>query len=88
MQVVLDGELLGTTPVVARVRPNSLKVFVPRPAAPADEAVDEAAVEAGTTSVSAVAAKQGSVSITQADEKDLAVDNTPVVAPATTDQGE
>ncbi|KAF6255042.1 ATP-NAD kinase-like domain-containing protein [Scenedesmus sp. NREL 46B-D3] len=39
-KVVLDGELLGTTPVTARVLANSLRVLVPPPAAPHAE-VDE-----------------------------------------------
>lgn len=37
LQVVLDGELLGTTPVTARVLPRSLRVLVPPPAAPTAE---------------------------------------------------
>lgn len=36
-KVVLDGELLGTTPVTARVLPSSLRVLVPPPAAPTAE---------------------------------------------------
>ncbi len=35
--VVVDGELLGTTPLTARVAPASLIVLVPRPPAPAGE---------------------------------------------------
>jgi hypothetical protein len=38
LQVVLDGELLGTTPVSVHVIPSSLRVLVPPPVAPATEA--------------------------------------------------
>lgn len=52
-QVVVDGEILGTTPVTARVQPASLKVLVPRPNPEAGGAAAGAAAEASTGSPAA-----------------------------------
>lgn len=51
LQVVLDGELLGTTPVQARVLPGSLKVLVPSPAL---EVAEQVAKEAGIPKAAAL----------------------------------
>eukprot|EP00775_Hariotina_reticulata_P013012 gene13012-13141_t len=50
-KVVLDGELLGTTPVQARVLPGSLKVLVPSPAL---EVAEQVAKEAGIPKAAAL----------------------------------
>ncbi|GBF88835.1 lipid kinase [Raphidocelis subcapitata] len=63
-KVVVDGELLGTTPVSVRVLPGALRVLVPRPGAAPAPAPDGAAPEAaplelaprGAASAAAVAA--------------------------------
>jgi hypothetical protein len=51
VQVVLDGEILGTTPVKAKVLPGSLKVLVPPPAP--EGAAEEAETEAGVSKAAA-----------------------------------
>lgn len=51
VQVVLDGEILGTTPVQAKVLPGSLKVLVPPPAP--EGAAEKAETEAGVSEAAA-----------------------------------
>lgn len=56
-KVVVDGELLGTTPLMARVQPASLRVLVPRPSpAAAPAAAAAGAEEDGGAEVAAAAA--------------------------------
>jgi hypothetical protein len=90
LQVVLDGELLGTTPVTARVIPSSLRVLVPPPVAPAaaeadaelvhkiaeQEGVDEAVAEL-------VVEKLGPETAAKVIDDPVQVEDMPVVAPST-----
>jgi hypothetical protein len=89
LQVVLDGELLGTTPVTARVIPSSLRVLVPPPVAPAakadaelvqkiaeQEKVDEAVAEL-------VVEKPGAETAAKVIDDPAQVEDMPVVAPST-----
>jgi hypothetical protein len=89
---VLDGELLGETPVHARVKPASLKVIIPPPPVVQAGAEDaDAAAEGGEgEGSSAVAANQeGSGSASKPDdapagsavEASAQVEDQPIVAP-------
>ena len=83
-------QLLGETPVHARVKPGSLRVIVPPPAAVPAEEVDSA--EAGDEPV--IANQEGKGSASQPDgapteplvEASAQVENHPIVAPAKQDE--
>lgn len=86
-QVVLDGELLGETPVHARVKPASLKVIIPPPpvAAETDDKSAESAEGQGDEKVN----EEGNGTASQPDgapaspivENSVKVEDKPIVAP-------
>uniref|UniRef100_A0A383VXV0 DAGKc domain-containing protein n=1 Tax=Tetradesmus obliquus TaxID=3088 RepID=A0A383VXV0_TETOB len=88
-KVVLDGELLGTTPVRARVLPSSLRVLVPPPAAPtaeeSAEVVHKIAEQEGVDEAVAaiVVDKLGVPAAAKVVEDSQQVADKPVVAPST-----
>jgi hypothetical protein len=90
-QVVLDGELLGTTPVAARVLPNSLRVLVPPPVAPPPAAADAEVVhkiaeqDGVHEEVAAVVVEKLGVAAAAklVDDPQQHVEDKPVVAPST-----
>jgi hypothetical protein len=87
-KVVLDGELLGETPVHARVKPASLRVVVPRPpAAAAAGAGSEAAAVNGNSAAPQGAPGAGAAPAAADDpaaqlvQESARVESLPVVAP-------
>jgi hypothetical protein len=91
LQVVLDGELLGTTPVTAKVQPNSLRVLVPAPVTPPPaeagaEVVQKIAAQEGVDeAVAAVVVEKLGVEAAAkvVDDPQKDVEDKPVVAPST-----
>lgn len=81
LQVVLDGELLGETPVHARVKPASLKVLIPPPPVADDDAESaEEGAEAVNDEGSGAASQPDGAAATPLTEASAQVENKPIVA--------
>jgi hypothetical protein len=78
---VLDGELLGETPVYARVKPASLKVLIPPPPVADDDAESaEEGAEAVNDEGSGAASQPVGAAATPLTEASAQVENKPIVA--------
>lgn len=80
LQVVLDGELLGETPVHARVKPASLKVLIPPPPVADDDKSAEEGAEAVNEEGNGAASQPDGAAATPLTQASAEVENKPIVA--------